>query len=43
MKDKMKRIEITDKPNSSKPGELDKVRIGKRMYKHKPKKLKLSD
>ena len=36
-------IEITDKQNSSKPGELDKVRIGKRMYRPKPKKLKLED
>jgi len=36
-------IEITDKKGSSKPGELDKIKIGKRSYRPKPKKLKLED
>lgn len=36
-------IKVIDKPNSVRPGELDKVRIGKRMYRQRPKKLKLVD
>lgn len=40
---KMKTIKVIDKPNSSILGELDKIKIGKRMYRPKPKKLKLED
>lgn len=36
-----KKTEITEKANSSVPGQLDKVRIGKRLYKRRSPKIKL--
>jgi hypothetical protein len=34
-------VRIEPKAGSSKSGELDRVRIGKRMYRPKPRQLKL--